>query len=113
MMNFGEIKSNRDMSDLAGWSRMWENPTYHCPASYHTGGFIIDTGTTMIISTMLISVEVQGANFDLLMPVITHNSPSNGKCKIKLYGMKGNHSVEISNGTNLSDTIFHVIAFGN
>jgi hypothetical protein len=113
MMNFGEIKSNRDMSDLVGWSKMWEDQEYHCPHSYSTGGFVIDTGTTMVVSTMLVSVEKQGNNFDLLMPVIAHNHPSNGKCKVKLYGMKGNRSVEISNGTNLSDTVFHIIAFGN
>jgi hypothetical protein len=113
MMNFGEIKSNRDMSDLAGWSRKWESQNYHCPVSYHTGGFIVDTGTSMVIGTMLISVEEKGANFDLTVPVITHNYPTNGKCKIKLYGIKGNKTTELSNGTNISDTVFHIIAFGN
>jgi hypothetical protein len=113
MTNFGEINSSEDVSNLAGWSKKWEVQNYHCPTSYTTGGFIIDTGTTMTISTMLISVENKGTNFDLLTPVITHNYPTNGKCKIKLYGMKGNHAIEVSNNTNLNDTVFHVIAFGN
>lgn len=87
------------------------NRTFVGPASYPTGGFVIDMTTLgmTFIRSVYMELKVSPALGTLWTPVIANNSPANGQFTVKLLSAAG---VEAPAGTVLTNRTWHALVVG-
>lgn len=84
--------------------------TFTGPASYSTGGFVVDlTGTFATIDWVGLTVEVAGALLPPSIVEVTPNNSSAGKIKVRLVTAA---NTELLATTNLSGATFRYLGLG-